>query len=744
MLGHQPAVGLVTFSSIKTPSLERIVSLPTSNPGLKFGTIVYLHGHKNLRYVTSHYKEIISTTIKSGWGFVSPVAGELAQLLDVISWVRDQTWSNRIVIGLGLKFFELLDHLKATGRDPMLGPDYLFYFNDTPEQWWHSANQSEVVDLNRLLAQVQKSIIIDTEPRWGSGDLLMNWLRSLNPDFLEVRHSYPEYATPIYTISGWMNSRVFDAIYMLDTSVMTVIGPWRNISTKTLKTALRDWIAFTQRPTSSSKRSGSRGGIYVIPTPSSRWYEGYYSLVPPIRLQSHAIKYSVSEPPDSLLDLVQHQQDKSIGRATYKWRKISLPWGLVNGCVEMSVNSNLPQLRREMQDSRSGWEGVIQLEGRVGIWGSPRLRMRVGSPSSSPRQFSRTPPTRPIQPPPTTRPQVPFSVSPTPMTTRPAPPPGVGPNSMLPHSRDLESAVSAPPTLKPENYCLCAQLYTSRGELVSYGYCYPKYPGRIDLSLRPFFLPPIIGATESGDHTSRTADSNPLLQALEIVSDPHLHSLHLFLTQSWLPTVGPGNNQTIMLLRDVILELPLIVKEDCKRSNILVPDEDIQIRHSQYAVKLENQALNYEIKTHESTSTEGTKSGTLQASFDPSGDGQIILEDHWNSDWLKRKIQILHGKVISIGLASSRFVGTQLPSVSEAPGSNPDLDPEGPSPLSPVTSELPSIDPSIVPNSVSLQLSPRATESKSMPHENESEVSFSLASTVSASSSESERSGVRQ
>jgi hypothetical protein len=664
-----------------TSPLQRIVSLPRLNPGTQIGAVVYLHGHRNLKYVTSQYGEIISTTVRSGWAFVSPSDGCPDQLLDVLLWVRSQIWSNQNVICLGLRGFELLHYLKVTGQDPRLGPNYLFYFDETTERGWHSTNRSEVIDLNVCLVSVHDEIIRTLEPQWGREHPFMEWLRSLNPKSHQICHPTSQHLlgvgavsidttlcrgdthevdgplTPTYTISGWMNSHVVDAVDLIDLSVMTVIGPWRNISTKTLNAALRDWLAFTG---SSSGGSGSRGGIYVIPTPSTRWREGYYNLVAPIKLQRQTLGYS------------------SQGRATYRWKKIDLPWGLVNGCVEMSLSSNLSTLRQEMQDSRSGWEGVIQLEGRVGVWGSPRLRMRVGSPSSTPRQISLTPPSRAMQSP---SPSVGDQSSPTlptlgtggtaqevhSPTARPHFLPGAMQDSInrgnwssgqstdlkLPMPLDLQPAISAPSTLQAETYCLCAQLYTSKGELVSYGYCNPKYPGLIDLQLRPFFLPPIIGATENSDHTSRTVHSNPTLRARTPVSDPHLHGLHLFLTQSWLPTVAPGNNSTVMLLRDAILELPLVVKEDCKISNILVPEADLHILPSQHSNRIEEQSRFFDIKTYESRTAEGGNTGTLQASFGINGDCQIQIFDRLNADWLRSDVKISQ-QGFSIALVSSK------------------------------------------------------------------------------------------
>ena len=642
--------------------LQRIVSLPRLNPGSQVGAIVYLHGHKNLKYVTAQYREIIATTVKSGWAFVSPTDGCPDQLLDVVLWVRSQGWSNKNIVGLGLKFFELLNYLKVTGQSPKLGANYLFYFDDTIERGWHSTNHAEVPDLNRCLAAVHEEIVRTVEPQWGREHPFMEWLRSLNPKSHKMCHSTFEPrvraggdirepdnpVSPIYTISGWMNSHVVDAMDLVDLSMMTVIGPWKNISTKTLNAALRDWMSFTDKPASISSRSSSRGGIYVIPTPSSRWHEGYYNLVAPIKLQRQTLGYA------------------SRGRATYRWKKIDLPWGLVNGCVEMSLSSNLSKLRQEMQDSRSGWEGVIQLEGRVGVWGSPRLRMRVGSPSSSPQQMSRTPPSRAMEPPSmaesledrdvaTSSSQLLPEAWKRPVNSINTGNPSLIPGSTLklPMPPDLQPTTSAPSTLQAETYCLCAQLYTSKGELVSYGYCNPKYPGLIDLQLRPFFLPPIIGATESSDHTSRTVQSNPGLRPQAGVSDPHLHGLHLFLTQSWLPTVGPGNNQTVIFLRDLILELPLVVKEDCKRSNILVPDADLETRPSQHSSWTEEQRRVFEIKTYESRTPEGGNTGNLHASFGPNGDCHIQIIDRQNSDWLRSDVKISQGG-LSIALSSSK------------------------------------------------------------------------------------------
>ena len=695
----EPLQRIVSLPRLNSGPLQRIVSLPRLNPGAQIGAVVYLHGYKNLKYVTSQYREIISTTVKSGWAFVSPSDGCPDQLLDVVLWVRSQGWSNQNVIGLGLRGFELFNYLKVTGQDPKLGPNYLFYFDETTERGWHSTNQAEVIDLNLCLASLHDEIIRTVEPHWGREHPFMEWLRSLNPQSHKICHPTPQHLlgvgaairevdgplTPTYTISGWMNSHVVDAVDLIDLSVMTVIGPWKNISTKTLNAALRDWLAFTGSSTSSSGGSGSRGGIYVIPTPSSRWREGYYNLVAPIKLQRQTLGYS------------------SQGRATYRWKKIDLPWGLVNGCVEMSLSSNLSQLRQEMQDSRSGWEGVIQLEGRVGVWGSPRLRMRVGSPSSTPRQISLTPPSRAMPPPSIapsrsvgdqssrssnvsfpaphlglaempgtggTVPSTPSRLSGAAREVQPQFWPGALYNSVdstnrgrwssgqstdlkLPAPLDLQPAISAPSTLQVETYCLCAQLYTSKGELVSYGYCNPKYPGLIDLQLRPFFLPPIMGATENSDHTSRTAHSNPRLRAQTGVNDPHLHGLHLFLTQSWLPTVGPGNNSTVMLLRDAILELPLVVKEDCKISNILVPEADLHILPSQHSNRIEEQSRVFDIKTYESRTAEGGNTGTLQASFGLNGDCQIQIFDRVNADWLRSDVKIAQ-EGVSIALVSSK------------------------------------------------------------------------------------------
>lgn len=703
--------------------LQRIVSLPRLNPGAQIGAVVYLHGHRNLKYVTSQYREIISTTVKSGWAFVSPSDGCPDQLLDVVLWVRSQAWSNQNIICLGLRGFELLNYFKVTGQDPKLGSNYLFYFDETTERGWHSTNRAEVIDLNRCLVSVHDEIIRTVEPHWGREHPFMEWLRSLNPKSHKICHPTSQHLLgvggdthevdgplrPTYTISGWMNSHVVDAVDLIDLSVMTVIGPWRNISTKTLNAALRDWLAFTG---SSSTGSGSRGGIYVIPTPSSRWSEGYYNLVAPIKLQRQTFGYP------------------SQGRATYRWKKIDLPWGLVNGCVEMSLSSNLSQLRQEMQDSRSGWEGVIQLEGRVGVWGSPRLRMRVGSPSSTPRQISSTPPSRGMQSPSRSVGDQSAPAQPTPgtggtaqeahsPTARPHFLPGAMQNSVdsinrgswssgqstdlkLPAPLDLQPAISAPSTLQAETYCLCAQLYTSKGELVSYGYCNPKYPGLIDLQLRPFFLPPIIGATENSDHTSRTVHSNPGLRARTAVSDPHLHGLHLFLTQSWLPTVSPGNNSTVMLLRDAILELPLVVKEECKISNILVPEADLHILPSQHSNRIEQQSRFFDIKTYESRTAEGGNTGTLQASFGINGDCQIQIFDRLNADWLRSDVKISQ-EGFSIALVSSKSdpAVTLASGIDDHSGFNTETRPSSASiEDSPSSQQLPSIERLITNDSV--------------------------------------------
>ena len=710
--------------------LQRIVSLPKLHPGFPVGAVVYLHGHKNLKYVTTQYREIIAITVKSGWAFVSPTDGCPDQLLNVVSWVRSQVWSNQKIIGLGLKFFELLNYLKTTGQSPKLGPDYLLYFDDTIERGWHSTNQAS--DLNRCFVSVHDEILRTVEPQWGREHPFMEWLRSLDPRSHTITdrtseppprvggdiHEPSHPLSPIYTISGWMNSHVIEAVDLIGISMMTIIGPWKTISTKTLNAALRDWIAFTDQSASSSSRSSSRGGIYVIPTPSGRWHEGYYNLVAPIKLQRQTLGYA------------------SQGRATYRWKRIELPWGLVNGCVEMSLSSNLAQLRQEMQDSRSGWEGLIQLEGRVGVWGSPRLRMRVGSPSSSPLQLSRTPPSRAMEPPsmaPLETLKDPQLAAASRFMDRPtlASNPQLLPNAWkrsvnsintgdrgtdqailtpesnlkLPMPLDLQPTTSAPSTLQAETYCLCAQLYTSKGELVSYGYCNPKYPGLIDLQLRPLFLPPIIGATESSDHTSRTTHSNPGLRAQAGVSDPHLHRLHLFLTQSWLPTVGPGNNPIVMSLRDLILELPLVVKEDCKRSNILAPEVDLQILPSQHSSWTQEQRRFFDIKTYESRTPEAGNRGTLHASFGPNGDCELRILDRRNSDWLRSEVKISQGS-LSIALVSSKS--------EDSSSKSPDADtPHGGSPSALKTETAPL--PVLIDGSLSSRGPPRDTRSQDLP-----------------------------
>jgi hypothetical protein len=787
-------------------SLHRILSLPKPPLESKIGTIVLLHPHQDLKYVSSQHAEIITVAVKSGWGFVSPICGSMVQFLDVLSWVRAQLWSNKIIIGLGIKFFEVLKYLKESNQDLRLGPDYLFHYDPTSERWWHSTNQPHVTDLNHYISLIHDEILRSKDLGWAPDHPFMERLKVLNPKSHKIcdlsssgmfgpnQNSNPE--TPIYTISGWMNSRVTDAVNLTGLSIMTIIGPWRDIPIVTLKAALRNWTDFIQKkslnldkstsgaPTprwSFVKEGPSVGGIYVIPTPSSRWTEGYYSLPLPVKLHRTGLGFSGLDSSELLFEVVQSQRDQHRGKATYRWKKIDLPCGLVNGCVEMSLVDDLNRIRQGMQDSSSGWEGVIQLEGRVGIWGMPRLRIRMGSPSTDHRQISRTPPLGPtdspltvnfrslsqnVNAPPSTETMdavtgtghsittqvtgtghsittqvagsgglattdvpctgvhdstqmgglplnIPLSeVSPldtgvlNPIKSRVNSHKTVGISAFenytksgstlrLPESSSLQSTTSAPSNLSaetsshcedkflgtgaPETYSLCAQLYTSLGELVSYGYCNPQYPGVIDLDLRPVFLPPIIGANEKTTYQDRTTQSNPGLRTRSFVTDPHLHTLHLFLSQSWLPTLGPGSNRSVMCLRDVLLELPLIVKDDCKRSNIILSDDNIAIPLSQHTHQVENQPWTFDInpsynigndlgtsrseakvsidKSNESsretdTAPPDTLRGFLKASFDRNGDCHVQLQDTWNQDWLKSDLTVSQER-INITLQSS-------------------------------------------------------------------------------------------
>jgi hypothetical protein len=535
------------------PVLPHMISLPSVSEGTKFGAVILLHPHKSAKYISTYYYEIISSSVKEGWAFVSAFCDQPDKLVSLFTRIRSQEWSNKIIIAIGTQSFDIMRFIQRESRPKSLGPGYIFLFHNVPERWWHITEDLNMPNMTQSLKALHTQMESKVESELGPTHEFLEWLRCLNPAYHHISVRDLRYLPPLYIMSGWMNSRVDAVIDVIDKSVMTIIGPWKNLTGKSLNAALRDWLKFTRKGDNAPKsqsRFGSPGGIYVIPTPCTRWHEGYYGLDQPVNLKETTASQPVTT--RGIMNIIhQIETDKrqSPGRAAYRWKKIDLPWGLVSGCVEIGLQVDLASIRGNMQSCNSGWEGIIQLEGRVGVWGRPRLRMRVGTPSSNTRtlavrkqvdQGSSTPPhsSRPLSrtPPPLSRrvsTLVPLHIS-SPMSQSPSleslalrvlgseplhPPPNLdrftNSTSTIPVSTDI--------------VCLCAQLYTNKGELLSYGFANIDH-NIVEIDMKPFFLPPISGPTRETTHESRTTNANPKLRAQNTVIDPDLHGLHLFLT----------------------------------------------------------------------------------------------------------------------------------------------------------------------------------------------------------------------
>ena len=653
---------------IEDAVLPHMISLPPISDGIKVGAVVLLHPHKSAKYISTYYYEIISSSIKEGWAFVSAFCDQPDKLISLFTRVRSQEWSNKVIIAIGTPSFNILRFLQRENRSKSLGPDYIFLFHNVQERWWHTTEDLNLPNLSQSFKVLHTEMEKVVESELGSTHEFLEWLRCLNPAYHQISIQDVRYLPPLYVMSGWMNSRVDSVIDLIDKSVMTIIGPWKKLTGKSLNAALRDWLKFTKKgegvPKSQS-RFGSPGGIYVVPTPCTRWYEGYYGLDSPVNLKETTVN-----PPArtqrimSIIHQIETDKRQSPGRATYRWKKIDLPWGLVNGCVEVGLQADLAAIRENMESYKSGWEGIIQLEGRVGVWGRPRLRMRVGTPSSNTRtlairkmidQGSSTPPqsSRPLSrtPPPTSRRlsilaplhiSSPVSQSPSleTLALRVLGPEPLHPIPKLDRSTNSNLNNSPPTPSSLDIVCLCAQLYTNKGELLSYGFANIDH-NIVEIDMKPFFLPPISGLTRETTPESRTTNANPKLQAQKTVIDPDLHGLHLFLSQSWLPSVYPGINRNVLHLREMVLELPLVVKDQCKVSNILLPEEDLKVMPSRPLIYCTNGRLNMDITTYESHPPESkvSKLGTINASFGKDGDFAIRITDQHNESTLVSTIQ---------------------------------------------------------------------------------------------------------
>ena len=654
---------------IKDAVLPHMISLPSVPDGTKFGTVVLLHPHKSAKYISTCYYEIISSSIKEGWAFVAAFCDQPDKLVSLFTRIRSQEWSNKIIIAIGTPSFNILRFLQTENRSKSLGPDYIFLFHNVQERWWHTTEDLNLPNLSQSLKLLHTEMEKMVENELGSTHEFLEWLRCLNPAYHQISIRDLRYLPSLYVMSGWMNSRVDSVIDLIDKSVMTIIGPWKKLTGKSLNAALRDWLKFTKKgdgvPKSQS-RFGSPGGIYVVPTPCTRWYEGYYGLDPPVNLKETTVNQpATTQRIMNIIHQIETDKRQSPGRATYRWKKIDLPWGLVNGCVEVGLQTDLAAIRKNMQDCKSGWEGIIQLEGRVGVWGRPRLRMRIGTPSSNTRtlaihkmidQGSSTPPqsSRPLSrtPPPTSRRLsilAPLHVS-SPMSQSPSLETlalkVLGPEPLHPMpklDRSINSNLNnfVPTTsTSTDSVCLCAQLYTNKGELLSYGFANIDHH-IVEIDMKPFFLPPISGLTRETTQESRTTNANPKLQAQKTVIDPDLHGLHLFLSQSWLPTVYQSMTQNVLHLREMVLELPLVVKDQCKVSNILLPEEDLKVMPSRPSVLYTKDKLNIDVITYESHPPESKipRLGTLNASFGNRGDFAIKITDQYYESRLVSTIQ---------------------------------------------------------------------------------------------------------
>jgi hypothetical protein len=650
---------------IKDAVLPHMISLPPISDGTKVGAVVLLHPHKSAKYISTYYYEIISSSVKEGWAFVSAFCDQPDKLVSLFTRVRSQPWSNKVIIAIGTPSFNILRFLQRENRSKNLGPDYIFLFHNVQERWWHTTEDLNLPNLTQSLKLLHTQMENVVEHELGSTHEFLEWLRCLNPAYHQISIRDLRCLPPLYVMSGWMNSRVDSVIDLMDKSVMTIIGPWKKLTGKSLNAALRDWLKFTMKGNSAPKsqsRFGSPGGIYVVPTPSTRWHEGYYGLDPPVNLK----ETTVNHPPTTqritnIIHQIEADKRQSPGRATYRWKKIDLPWGLVNGCVELGLQTDLAAIRENMQNCKSGWEGIIQLEGRVGVWGRPRLRMRIGTPSSTTRtlairkmvdQGSSTPPqsSRPLSRTPSLTSRRLSIIAPLHISSPVSQSPSLetlalrvlGPEPLHPIPKlDQSTNNTAPTTLiSTDIVCLCAQLYTNKGELLSYGFAKIDH-NIVEIDMKPFFLSPISGLTRETTHESRTTNSNPKLQAQKTVIDPDLHGLHLFLSQSWLPSVYPGINQNILHLREMVLELPLVVKDQCKVSNILLPEEDLKVMPSRPSVVYTNDRLNIDVTTYESqlSGSKINKLGTINASFGNHGDFTIKITDQRNECTLVSTIQ---------------------------------------------------------------------------------------------------------
>ena len=671
---------------IKDAVLPHMISLPSVPDGTKIGTVVLLHPHKSAKYISTYYYEIISSSIKEGWAFVAAFCDQPDKLVSLFTRIRSQEWSNKIIIAIGTPSFNILRFLQTENLSKSLGPDYIFLFHNVPERWWHTTEDLNLPNLTQSLKVLHTQMERVVEDELGSTHEFLEWLRCLNPAYHQISVQDLRYLPPLYVMSGWMNSRVDSVIDLIDKSVMTIIGPWKMLTGKSLNAALRDWLKFTMKGNSlpkSQSRFGSPGGIYVVPTPCTRWYEGYYGLDPPVNLK----ETTVNQPPTTqhimnIIHQIEADKRQSPGRATYRWKKIDLPWGLVNGCVEVGLQADLAAIRENMQSYKSGWEGIIQLEGRVGVWGRPRLRMRIGTPSSNTRtlgvrkmidQGSSTPPqsSRPVSrtPPPTSRRLsiiAPLHISSPSLETLAVRVLGPEPLDVIPKLDQPTNNTVLTTPISTDIVCLCAQLYTNKGELLSYGFA-NIYHNIVEIDMKPFFLPPVSGLTRETTHESRTSNSNQKLRAQKTLIDPDLHGLHLFLSQSWLPSVYPGVSQNILHLREMVLELPLVVKDQCKVSNILLPEEDLKVMPSQPSILYTNDKLNIDVITYESQPpwSKSNKLGTIKASFGNHGDFTIKITDQRNECTLVTTVQREAGQNVNeFKQSTDSLVSTSLQYIS--------------------------------------------------------------------------------
>jgi hypothetical protein len=227
-------------------TLPHIISVPLVTPKSKIGAVVLFHPHRNGKYITTYYHEIISSSVKEGWAFVSPFCEEPDKLLSMFSLIRAQEWSNKVIVAIGTKCFEVLRYIEQNNISKNLGPDYIFMIHNVPERWWHASENLTTPNLTQSLRSLHTQIEKKVETELGANHEFLEWLRCLNPTYHHISTQELQYLPPLYTMTGWMNSRVDSVIDLIDKSVMTIIGPWKNITGKSLTAALRDWLKFTK------------------------------------------------------------------------------------------------------------------------------------------------------------------------------------------------------------------------------------------------------------------------------------------------------------------------------------------------------------------------------------------------------------------------------------------------------------------------------------------------------------------